>query len=64
MPICTQCKIEIPDGDEKTLHTKVVCAECYIDAVVPGMPKAHYNNDAEFMNRLKDSYSVHKQKYD
>jgi hypothetical protein len=47
----------------KKLHGKVFCEDCYIDAVMPKMPKAHYDNDSEFMNRLKDSYSVRKQQY-
>ncbi len=41
----------------------MLCEDCYIDEVMPKMPKAHYNNDSEFMNRLKDSYSVHPQQY-
>jgi len=47
----------------KKLHTKILCEDCYIDEFMPKMPKAHYDNDAEFMNRLKDSYSVRKQQY-
>jgi hypothetical protein len=63
MPICTKCKEKISDGDAKMLYTKILCEDCYIDEAMPKMPKAHYDNDAEFMNRLKDSYSVHKQKF-
>jgi hypothetical protein len=63
MPICTKCKEKISDGDTKMLYTKILCEDCYIDEAMPKMPKAHYDNDAEFMNRLKDSYSVHKQKF-
>lgn len=63
MPICTKCKKSIPDGDAKLLHSKLVCEDCYIDEVMPRMSKAHYDNGAEFMNRLKDSYSVRRQQY-
>jgi hypothetical protein len=63
MPICTKCKKTIPDGEVQKLHTKILCDDCYTDEVMPKMPKAHYDNDAEFMNRLKDSYSVRKQQY-
>jgi hypothetical protein len=63
MPICTKCNKSIQDSDAKMLHTKILCEDCYIDEVMPKMPKAHYDNDAEFMNRLKDSYSVRKQQY-
>lgn len=63
MPICEKCNKTITDGDAKIFHTKILCEDCYIDEVMPMMPKAHYDNDAEFMNRLKDSYSIRKQHY-
>jgi hypothetical protein len=63
MQICIKCKKTIPDGDAKMFHTKILCEDCYIDEVMPKIPKAHYDNAAEFMNRLKDSYSVRKQQY-
>ena len=63
MTICTKCKESFRDEDMKNLHGKILCEDCYIDEVVPKMPKAHYDNDSEFMNRLKDSYSVRKQQY-
>ncbi len=63
MPSCTKCDKALQDGDIKKLHGQVLCEDCYIDEVMPKMPKAHYNNDAEFMNRLKDSYIVRKQQY-
>jgi hypothetical protein len=63
MPICTKCRTNIRDEDMKKLHGEILCEDCYIDEVMPKMPKAHYDNKAEFMNRLKDSYSVRKQQY-
>ena len=63
MKTCKQCNKALKVGEKKELHGKVLCDDCYIDAVMPKMPKAHYDNDAEFMNRLKDSYSVRKQQF-
>jgi hypothetical protein len=60
---CKHCHKALRDGEKKELHGKVLCDDCYIDAAMPKMPKAHYDNDAEFMNRLKDSYSVRKQQF-
>jgi len=63
MKNCSKCKQAIQNGNEKNLHNKIFCEDCYIDEVMPKMPKAHYDNDAEFMQRLKDSYSVRKQQH-
>jgi len=63
MPICIKCEATFREEDMKSLHGKSLCEDCYIDEVMPKMPKAHYDNDSEFMNRLKDSYSVRKQQY-
>jgi len=63
MENCTTCNKTIKDGEEKEFHKKILCEDCYIDEVIPKMPKAHYDNDAEFMQRLKDTYSVQKQQY-
>ncbi len=63
MPNCTKCNQKIQDGDVKEIHAKILCDDCYINEVMPKMPKAHYDNDDEFMNRLKDSYIVRKQQY-
>ena len=63
MQNCTKCNKTIPDGDAKRFHTKILCEDCYINEVMPKMPKAHYDKDVEFMNRVKDSYPVRKQQY-
>ena len=63
MENCTKCNKTIKNGDKKEFHTKILCEDCYIDEVIPKMPKAHYDNNAEFMQRLKDTYSVQKQQY-
>jgi len=63
MKNCDKCKQVIQKGDEKELYKKTLCEDCYIDEVVPKMPKAHYDNDAEFMQRLQASYSVKKQQF-
>lgn len=61
MKKCEKCKSTINEDDGWAFHSKILCEDCYIDEVMPKMPKAHYDNDAEFMQRLKDSYSVRKQ---
>ena len=63
MPICSDCRRMIRDEDAKMRRAKILCEDCYIDDIMPKMPKAHYDNEAEFMNRLKDSYSVRAQQY-
>ena len=63
MQNCENCKKSFHNDDLKEFCTKMLCEDCYIDEVVPKMPKAHYGNDAEFMNRLKDSYIAHPQKF-
>jgi len=56
MQSCENCKKSFQDDDLKEFCTKMLCDDCYIDEVMPKMPKAHYGNDTEFLNRLKDSY--------
>lgn len=63
METCKQCDKALLNEEKKVLHGTVLCEDCYIDSVMPKMPKAHYDNAAEFMNRLKESYSVRKQRY-
>ena len=63
MSNCVRCNQSINPEDVKKIHSKILCEDCYIDEIMPKMPRAHYDNDAEFMNRLKDSYSVRKQRY-
>ena len=57
------CEKPFHEYDLKEFHTKMLCEDCYIDEVMPKMPKAHYTNDSEFMNRLKDSYIAHAQQF-
>ncbi len=63
MQNCENCKKSFQNDDLKELFKKMLCEDCYIDKVVPKMPKAHYDNDAEFMNRLKDSYIARAQQF-
>lgn len=63
MPICKKCKNKFPEEEMKFLQNYTLCEDCYIDEVMPKMTKAHYNNDAEFMNRLKETYTIRRQKY-
>ncbi|MCP4117213.1 MAG: hypothetical protein GY737_17820 [Desulfobacteraceae bacterium] len=63
MPKCAKCNNSVNAENIKKQLSKVLCEDCYIDEIMPKMAKAHYDNDAEFMNRLKDSYSVRKQQY-
>jgi len=63
MKKCKKCKSLIIDKEGRKFHSKLLCEECYIDEIMPKMPRSHYNNDAEFMNRLKNLYPVRKQQY-
>ncbi len=63
MKKCTKCNSYLKEVDGREFHSKILCEDCYIDEVMPKMPKSYYDNDAEFMQRLKDSYSVHNQQY-
>ncbi len=63
MKFCDECKISINDGEEIEIHSKNLCEDCYIDARMPKMSKALYNNDSDFMQRLQNSYSVRKQQF-
>lgn len=63
MKRCEKCQSVLGEDEGRQFHSKILCDDCYIDEVMPKMPKAHYDNDAEFMQRLKDSYSVRKQQY-
>jgi len=60
---CDKCKKAVGEGEGRKYNSKTLCEDCYIDELMPKMPKAHYDNDAEFMQRLQDSYSVRKQRY-
>ena len=63
MPVCSACNKAIPEKELILYRKAIVCEDCYIDEVMPKMPKANYDNASEFMNRLKDAYSVCKQQY-
>lgn len=63
MKKCEKCNASLRKNEGQKRHSQLLCDDCYIDEVMPKMPKAHYDNDAEFMNRLKDSYSVRKQQH-
>lgn len=63
MKECEKCNVSLRENEGRELRSKLLCDDCYLDEMMPKMPKSHYNNDAEFMQRLKDSYSVRKQQY-
>jgi uncharacterized Zn finger protein (UPF0148 family) len=63
MKKCKKCKVPLKEEEGRTFHSELLCEDCYIDAVMPKMPKSHYDNDAEFMQRLKDSYPSRKQQF-
>jgi hypothetical protein len=63
MTNCSKCNQLIEDGNEKVLFTRIVCEDCFIDEMMPKMRKSHYEDDAEFMQRLLDSHPVRKPKY-
>ncbi len=61
---CSKCNIALKDGDEKEHELKILCEDCYLDAVTPKVGKTYYEHDkAEFMRRLQNSQLVRKQKY-
>ena len=61
LKICARCNKAIKDDGRKH-HLKLLCEDCYIDEVMPKMAKS-YDNPVEFFQRLKDSYSVIKQRF-
>ena len=63
MKRCEKCQSTLNEDEGREFYPKILCEDCYIDEVMPKMPKSHYDNDAEFMQRLKDSYPVRKQQY-
>ena len=63
MKSCERCQSILNEDDGREFHSNILCEDCYIDEVMPKMPKSHYDNDAEFMQRLKDSYPVRNQQY-
>ncbi len=63
MKLCEKCKSAIKKDDGREFHSATLCEDCYIDEVMPKMPKSHYDNDAEYMQRLKDICPVRNQQY-
>ena len=62
--VCSRCKTPLLPGEERTHDGRLWCEDCYIDTVMPKVRKMFYENDpAEFMRRLKTSYSAHPQRY-
>ena len=63
MKNCDKCKKAVPDGEEKIFAEKIICDDCYIDKIAPkpGM-KWTENDSAEFMRRMKTTFSVRRQK--
>jgi hypothetical protein len=53
----------INENEGNELYLEILCDDCYIDETMPKMPKSHYNNGTEFIQRLKDSYPVRQQQY-
>lgn len=63
MKQCEKCNRILKHGEDKVLHKKVLCDDCYIERVLPKMHKTHEQDDAEFMRRLKESHTVRKQQF-
>jgi hypothetical protein len=63
MEKCEKCQSTFNEDEGREFHSKMLCEDCFIDEVMPKMPKSHYDNDAEFMQRLKDSNPVRNQQY-
>jgi hypothetical protein len=61
---CDKCKRTIDPGEERKINGETLCDDCYIDRIWPRVRKSYYQHDsAEFMRRLKESYSVYPQQY-
>ncbi len=60
---CDKCKKTFKEGEGRRHNSETLCEDCFIDELMPNKQKAHYDNDAEFMQRLQDSYPVHPQKF-
>lgn len=61
---CEKCRDAIDKGEGWTFEAKILCDDCYIDAVWPKVRKTyHEHNPSEFMQRLKNTWSIHPQQY-
>ena len=63
MKKCEKCDSSVRCQGGYEFQSKVLCEDCYIDEMMPKRVKSYYDNDAEFMQRLKNSYSVRQQQY-
>jgi hypothetical protein len=63
MKRCEKCQSAINKNEGREFRSKELCEDCYIDEVMPKRPKSHYDNEAEFMQRLKESYPVRNQQF-
>ncbi len=63
MTSCQKCKSSISTGEEREHNSNILCEDCYIDLLLPPVRKMHYENNASFMLRLKDSYIACPQQY-
>jgi hypothetical protein len=61
---CENCKTSISKGEEKMFDSRILCDDCYISAIWPRVRKTYDEyNPAEFMQRLKNTWSIHPQQY-
>ena len=63
MKKCGKCNTKRRNSDSKAFHGSLLYDDCCIEGTLAEMPKALYDNNAEFINRLKDTFSVRKQRY-
>lgn len=63
MNICDSCKKDFNEDELREYRSVMLCEDCYIDVIEPQKSKSHYNNDAEFMQRLKDNSALHPQQF-
>ncbi len=63
MEKCEKCGSRIKADEGREFHSKALCEDCYIDEVMPKTQKSHYDNDVEFIQRLRDSCPARKQQY-
>ncbi len=61
---CYKCNDAINYGEWIEHNSVVLYEDCYLDTIISPVRKMHYEHDkAEFMQRLKASYPVRKQKF-
>ena len=63
--VCQKCGEGTVPEELRSLNGRILCEDCFIDALAPKTLKVAYGSDpADFMRRLKESFSVIRQEID